>query len=85
VILGWFSRSPWFLLAQRLGFRAAAADSPYLAYRGARGAPNAQWLMDYWNVAPADVGLHPLPPILAPEETVTAAPMGTAAGRDRYA
>ncbi len=84
VILGWFSRSPWFLLAQRLGFRVAPVDLPYIAYRGARGAPEPHWLMDRWNVAPADVGLHPLPPILATEEIVTSAPIGTSAGRERH-
>ena len=85
VLLGWFSRSPWFLLAQRLGFRVAPADLPYLAFRGARGAPEPHWLMDRWHVAQADVGLHALPSLLAPEEIVTSAPFGTLTGRERHA
>jgi hypothetical protein len=85
VVLDWFSRSPWFLLAQRKGFRAEAGDLPYLAARTARGTAEADWLREHWHVAAADVGLHPLPRMLADEEIVTSPPIGTSTGRERHA
>jgi hypothetical protein len=85
VSLDWFSRSPWFLLAQRMGFRAVAVDLPYLAVRAPRGGVEAHWLREHWHVTPADVGLHPLPRMLASEEIVTSPPVGTLAGRERHA
>ena len=35
--LPWFSRSPWWLAAQRLGFRAEPKDLPFIGFRPATG------------------------------------------------
>jgi hypothetical protein len=85
VRLDWFSRSPWFLLAQRRGFRAAPGDLAYLALRAAKPGIEAHWLMENWRVTAADVGLHALPRMLASEDVVTSPPIGTLTGRERHA
>jgi hypothetical protein len=83
VALPWFSRSPWWLVAQRLGFRAAPFDLPFLGFRSAGARIQASWLMRHWHVGAADVGLGPPPRMLATEETVTTAPAGTRTAKDR--
>jgi hypothetical protein len=85
VTLDWFSRSPWFLLAQRKGFRALPSDLAYLVARAGRGGPDAEWLGEHWRLATADVGRHALPAMLQGEEIVTSAPVGTLTGRERHA
>jgi hypothetical protein len=85
VHLPFFTRSPWFLLAQRKGFRAAASDLPYLVVRPSRARSDASALMETWHFGAADVGLRALPAMLAVEEVVTAAPIGTVAARERHA
>jgi hypothetical protein len=80
-----FSRSPWFLLAQRKGFRVAGFDLPYLVIRPSKARTEGSGLMETWHVGAADVGLRALPQMLAREEVVTAAPSGTVAARERHA
>jgi hypothetical protein len=79
----WFTRSPWFLLAQRKGFRAVASDLPYVGIRSPRARLQASWLMQHWDAGAADLGLRAPPRMLASEETVTTAPPGTLTARDR--
>jgi hypothetical protein len=85
VRLDWFSRSPWFLLAQRTGFHVRSTDLVHLGVRAPRGAIDAHWLMEHWRLAQADLGLHALPGMLASEEIVTSPPIGTLTGRERHA
>jgi hypothetical protein len=85
VTLPWFSRSPWFLAAQRNGFRAAASDLHYLGVRPVKARVHATALMQSWHASACDLGLRPNPRFLADEETVTTAPVGTRTARDRNA
>jgi hypothetical protein len=80
-----FTRSPWFLLAQRKGFRAIREEPPYLVCRPAKPKAAPEWLMEHWCATAADMGLLALPSLLAAEEIVTSAPIGTLAGRERNA
>jgi hypothetical protein len=83
VLLPWFSRSPWFLAAQRAGFRAMPCDLPTVGVRPTAARLVATWLMQHWHLAAADVGLRPPPRMLADEEAVTTAPEGTLTAKDR--
>jgi hypothetical protein len=85
LLLPFFTRSPWILLAQRKGFRARRSDLPYVGIRPSKGRTDASKLMDAWHFGASDVGFRPIPPMLASEEIVTAAPIGTEAGRERHA